>query len=94
MAPVAGQPGRGKRVGHRGVTVPDEQGTLQGEGHGLGEPAGPGLRRVAELLPQPGDGLIQPPVRPGGLIQFGEECLRRLGLPRQGAQGVERSDVA
>src|SRR6267378_3093537 len=49
-AAVVGQPGRGERVGHGGVAVPDEQGALKNEGHGLGQMTGADLGRVADLL--------------------------------------------
>ena len=55
---VVGQPRPGKRVGHGGVAVPDEQGALEGERHGLGEMTGAGFGRVAEFLTQPDDRLI------------------------------------
>ena len=92
--PSVGQAGCGERVGHGGVAVPDEQRALEGERHGFGEMTGAGLGRVAEFLAQPADRLVQAAVRPGRLIEFGEERLGRLGLPGQGAQRVERGDVA
>jgi len=78
-----GQPGRDKRIGHRGIPVTDEQGALESERQALGELAGASLRRAAELLTQPGHRLIQPAVRARGLTEFGEERLGHLWLAGQ-----------
>src|SRR6266508_4863158 len=95
-APVGVQPGRAERVGDRGVAVPLQQGALQHQGHRLDDPAGPVLDvvEVAQLLTQPGGGLVQPRIRAGRERDLREVRLDRLRLLRHGAQRVEGRDVS
>ena len=72
----------------------DQQGALQRHRHRLGQPARGGLGRVGDVLAEPGDRLVEAAVRARGGVEFGEERLRRLRLPGQGADPVERGHVA
>jgi len=94
VPPVAAEARGGEGIRDGRMAVPDQQGGLEGDGHGFGEAAGACLGRVGRLLAQPGDRLVQAVVGARGQVQLGEEGLGGLGLAGQRAQPVQRGDVA